>query len=254
MQGVRVPWVGALIGLILGSSCAGDVDLNSSAPAASSGIGDNGTRLSVAVEPYLRLADTAGQAQYAFSFEVTSSASSTAVVVTAAVNGGAAAETGVIAPTDFNHGSPDKSAYYGGVLAMPYGVDSVQFCFTQAGSIGRLPKTVCTTLSVDACASGFGNCDGVAANGCETDLTTSKSNCGSCGNACATGSSCVSGACVPDVVVLKCEPGWADCDGDASNGCEVNLMTSDENCGSCGNPCDSLSHCSNGTCVGNPES
>jgi hypothetical protein len=36
------------------------------------------------------------------------------------------------------------------------------------------------------CASGFGDCDGNAANGCEQDLTGSVDNCGSCGNVCAS--------------------------------------------------------------------
>jgi hypothetical protein len=32
-------------------------------------------------------------------------------------------------------------------------------------------------------------------NGCETNLLTNVNNCGSCGHACATGHSCVSGVC-----------------------------------------------------------
>ncbi|MFT3766197.1 MAG: DNRLRE domain-containing protein [Minicystis sp.] len=43
------------------------------------------------------------------------------------------------------------------------------------------------------CATGFGDCDGNAANGCEAALNTST-NCGVCGNSCGTGS-CVNGAC-----------------------------------------------------------
>jgi hypothetical protein len=36
------------------------------------------------------------------------------------------------------------------------------------------------------CASGFGDCDGNSANGCEQDLTGSADNCGACGNVCAS--------------------------------------------------------------------
>lgn len=47
-----------------------------------------------------------------------------------------------------------------------------------------------------SCSAGFSDCDGIAANGCESDLATSASNCGSCGRSCATGTVCTSSACV----------------------------------------------------------
>jgi hypothetical protein len=53
---------------------------------------------------------------------------------------------------------------------------------------------VCVTA---ACNSGFGDCDGQAANGCETDLTTDFTSCGSCGTVCEPGGACVSGSCFP---------------------------------------------------------
>jgi len=58
---------------------------------------------------------------------------------------------------------------------------------------------------VDGCASGFGDCN--ADPGCETDVTDSDTNCGTCGMACTEfGESCVSGACgypeIRDVVVF----------------------------------------------------
>lgn len=55
------------------------------------------------------------------------------------------------------------------------------------------------------CATGFANCDGVAANGCEADLANAA-HCGKCGNACKVGEACSGGACVTslpvDVTVL----------------------------------------------------
>jgi hypothetical protein len=41
---------------------------------------------------------------------------------------------------------------------------------------------------------------------------------------------CVAGACA----LLKCDAEWADCNGDASDGCEVNLPIDPANCGACG--------------------
>ncbi len=45
------------------------------------------------------------------------------------------------------------------------------------------------------CTSGFGDCDGVAATGCEASLRSSIVNCGSCGRACPAGQICSSGVC-----------------------------------------------------------
>ncbi len=44
---------------------------------------------------------------------------------------------------------------------------------------------------VASCATGFGDCDGNAANGCETDLRTTAAHCGACGAPCAAGRACV---------------------------------------------------------------
>jgi hypothetical protein len=84
------------------------------------------------------------------------------------------------------------------------------------------------------CGQGFDDCDGDPNNGCETDLTTSLSDCGGCGVSCepahATGV-CEEGACTP-----TCEDGFADCNGDAADGCEADL-SAPETCGACDNVC-----------------
>ena len=46
-----------------------------------------------------------------------------------------------------------------------------------------------------SCKSDFGDCDQNSQNGCETNVTTSTSDCGACGKACAAGASCVLGTC-----------------------------------------------------------
>jgi alpha-tubulin suppressor-like RCC1 family protein len=48
---------------------------------------------------------------------------------------------------------------------------------------------------VASCASGFDDCDGIYANGCEADLSSDAMNCGACGTACGPGGSCAAGSC-----------------------------------------------------------
>jgi formylglycine-generating enzyme required for sulfatase activity len=56
--------------------------------------------------------------------------------------------------------------------------------------------------------------------------------------------SCTNGTCS-----IACSSGYADCDGDRSNGCETDTNTSSANCGTCGNACAKGELCSSGTCV-----
>jgi hypothetical protein len=52
----------------------------------------------------------------------------------------------------------------------------------------------CNAFAV-SCNPGFASCDGNAANGCETPITT-DTNCGACGIACAPNAHCSRGLCI----------------------------------------------------------
>lgn len=54
--------------------------------------------------------------------------------------------------------------------------------------------------------------------------------------------SCASGTCM-------CVGGFESCDDDDDNGCETDLQTDLQHCGSCGNACPASAPCSAGTCV-----
>ena len=45
------------------------------------------------------------------------------------------------------------------------------------------------------CNTGYGNCDSILENGCETNLMTSASSCGACGTVCTSGTLCLNGIC-----------------------------------------------------------
>ncbi len=104
---------------------------------------------------------------------------------------------------------------------------------------------------VGTCNAGFGDCDGMASNGCETVLATTLSHCGGCGMACAPANAtgaCAAGACT----VASCTAGFADCDGMAANGCEVNTRTDAANCNACGTRCapaNATGACAAGACT-----
>nr|MBK7068621.1 hypothetical protein [Deltaproteobacteria bacterium] len=100
---------------------------------------------------------------------------------------------------------------------------------------------------VAGCEAGFGDCDGMADNGCETAVAANLSHCGACGRVCAPAhatASCAAGACA----VAACEAGYADCDAMAANGCEVDARSDARNCGACGTTC-LTGVCAAGRCV-----
>ena len=107
---------------------------------------------------------------------------------------------------------------------------------------GGCPAGMACVDAGTACAP----CDApntVCSNTCVNTATDNR-NCGACGRVCATvggGTSaaattaCMAGRCVVTACTLASE-GYADCDGDGANGCEINLNTR-ANCGACGRAC-----------------
>ncbi len=95
------------------------------------------------------------------------------------------------------------------------------------------------TCNVGTCVSGFANCDGMAANGCEVNAETDVNHCGSCATVCTMGPHVSARTCVVGRCGITCEVGFADCDGDPGNGCEADLVTSPTQCGVCGTVCPS---------------
>lgn len=105
------------------------------------------------------------------------------------------------------------------------------------GEHGVAPTCV-SGRCVVVCAAGWGNCDGVEANGCEVDLSRVTAHCGACGAPCASGRVCSEGACV-----TSCRAGLWLC----PDGCR-DLMGEMSNCGGCGSVC-ARRACINGRCI-----
>ena len=104
------------------------------------------------------------------------------------------------------------------------------------------------------CANGFADCDNnKQTNGCETPVSADISNCGGCGLACSLANAtpnCVGGSCG----IANCSPNFADCDGSAADGCEVNTQTTPAHCGGCLTACSganmNVDTCTMGNCTG----
>jgi hypothetical protein len=99
-----------------------------------------------------------------------------------------------------------------------------------------------------SCDDLFGDCDLEVATGCEADLADDDDNCGECGKKCIfpfAQSVCLEGSCV----IVKCTPGYDDCDEVVASGCEVELNSDALNCGECGLACITTNPAVVGACV-----
>lgn len=108
---------------------------------------------------------------------------------------------------------------------------------------------------IRSCSAPYDDCSGGVADGCETNLSTSQTNCGGCGSAgvnCNTLYDNASATCTDQTCELdECEPDFDNCDGDLSNGCERNLQTDEAACGSCDTVCaqaHAQNDCNDGAC------
>ena len=101
------------------------------------------------------------------------------------------------------------------------------------------------------CDTGYADCDGSYASGCEVNTNADPANCGSCGNGCSfanAGASCSGGTCA----IGLCNADYGNCDSQDGNGCEIDLLMTTDSCGSCGNTCPAVANgvpsCSGGVC------
>ncbi|MDP3274133.1 MAG: FG-GAP-like repeat-containing protein [Deltaproteobacteria bacterium] len=120
-------------------------------------------------------------------------------------------------------------------------------CPTAINGTGACVAGRCAVM----CNPGFGDCDGLATNGCETSTNTSTVHCGTCGNVCP-GIMGATPACNTGVCGIRCTTGTGDCDMNPANGCETNITNQPQNCGACGRVCgaapNAMPTCSSNIC------
>ena len=124
-------------------------------------------------------------------------------------------------------------------------------CAAESCAPCELPNAVplCESgrCAIATCELGFGNCNGLASDGCETNLRDDAAHCGGCDQACALPTAtamCQLGRCVP----ATCLPGRADCDGSQKTVCETSLADDPKHCGQCGATC-VLPHVAQAACA-----
>ncbi|MFO0562267.1 MAG: hypothetical protein U0269_29900 [Polyangiales bacterium] len=114
------------------------------------------------------------------------------------------------------------------------------------------PRCNLGACSPGTCNAGFADCDANSATGCEVNTTNTVAHCGACRNACPTPPNAVATCAASTCGMGACNAGFDNCDGNAANGCEVNIRTSATHCGRCGNSCPGLANaiagCVAGTC------
>ncbi|MFK7989468.1 MAG: FG-GAP-like repeat-containing protein, partial [Sandaracinaceae bacterium] len=93
-----------------------------------------------------------------------------------------------------------------------------------------------------SCPMGLADCSGAC-----VDTGTNPAHCGGCASPCPTAVG-VTAVCIASTCGSVCAPGTLDCNGDPSDGCEVDA-TSDDNCGGCGNVCPASQACVSGSCA-----
>lgn len=88
------------------------------------------------------------------------------------------------------------------------------------------------------------------AYGC-VDLLNDPLNCGGCDSACRGAEDNEITSCKKGLCHYECAPGFADCNGDQSDGCETNLLSNPGNCGACGHECNVAAGqpCIEGACL-----
>jgi len=126
-------------------------------------------------------------------------------------------------------------------------------CSTANGS----PACVSGACQVKSCTGTYADCNGVSTDGCEINTQTNQTHCGACTGAstnCDTLFANASGQCSNSACSLTtCATNYASCDGVTSNGCERNLKTDTNFCGTCTIACSatgaSSTSCASGVCA-----
>ena len=113
------------------------------------------------------------------------------------------------------------------------------------------PGCAAGKCGIGVCAMNFKDCNNNPGDGCEINIASDPANCNGCGVKCSVPNAtagCGNGACT----VGSCNGGFADCNKNPQDGCEVDILNNLNNCGGCGIVCPGVANgtaaCLNGKC------
>ena len=121
----------------------------------------------------------------------------------------------------------------------------------KAGEMCSQKHCVCDPSQTNCCEDGQVVCDGQC-----VALSSNPDHCGACGKKCPgvalDGGANVQVTCEKGKCGYACDPGYADCNGDPSDGCEAWLRFDGNHCGKCETACSDGQPCVEGVCATAP--
>jgi hypothetical protein len=121
------------------------------------------------------------------------------------------------------------------------GPDTCRSCGTSCPGRANASRTCSAAIGCGfTCAGGFRDCNGTVDDGCEVDLA-SPDTCGGCTTVCPARTNATR-TCAASACGYSCVGAYRDCNGSASDGCEVDGATDAAHCGACGNACPSVAN------------
>lgn len=93
-------------------------------------------------------------------------------------------------------------------------------CDNACAAANATSSCVLGACAIAQCAQGFGDCDGLAQNGCEADLLFDADRCGACGNVCPAVAAGHDRSCEASVCGAVCKSGLILCGGECKASCD----------------------------------
>jgi alpha-tubulin suppressor-like RCC1 family protein len=104
---------------------------------------------------------------------------------------------------------------------------------------------------VNFCYLPYADCNALAADGCESNLSSDPMHCGACATVCPVPANGTA-RCATNRCGIVCDAGFADCRS-GTDGCETSIATDPANCGACRTVCaaapNAAAACNAGTCA-----
>ena len=101
------------------------------------------------------------------------------------------------------------------------------------------PGCAGSECTIASCNAGYGDCNDMVPDGCETATDANVAHCGDCDRACSA-AGVASTACTGGLCTSSCNLGAANCSQPATgpdDGCETNATSTTAHCGGCDNDC-----------------